>query len=521
MARWAIRDRRDRVLEPSCGEAAFLVSAARTLRELGARRVDGRRLTGIDIDAESVQRAERILRAEDGAGAEFSVQDFYQLAPAADYDAVIGNPPYIRYQSFSGTNRARALEAALAQGVSLSGLASSWAAFVVHAAAFLRPSGRLALVLPEELLSVNYAEPVRRFLKDRFGSVRILSFAERIFPEVEQNVVVLLAEGEGPAEGIQFVRANALDDVDQARRRRWDPPTEGGKWVLGTLDDEVSELLDRLRDQGLIVPLSQWGRIELGAVTGSNDFFALSADESKAQKLGERDLMPLLPTRSIFGLEPSFTQTRWQELRDEGAKCYLFQPTTPLSRAARQYIAGGEARGVHEAYKCRKRSHWWYVPGVRQPNLFLSYMSHVSPRVVANRANVAHLNTVHGVHLAAGRRMLGARQLPLAVLSTLTRLSAELVGRTYGGGVLKLEPSEAKELLVPSPESLEAADDTLRDARQAFMQESKRRAWERASELVDEILLDDVYDLHVNSKHLLQRALTLMQNRRGVKRKGE
>ena len=34
----------------------------------------------------------------------------------------------------------------------------------VHAALFLRPGGRMALVLPAELLSVNYAAAVRKFL---------------------------------------------------------------------------------------------------------------------------------------------------------------------------------------------------------------------------------------------------------------------------------------------------------------------------------------------------------------------
>ena len=49
--------------------------------------------------------------------------------------------------------RKRAQRAALEQGVRLSGLASSWAALVVHACAFLKPEGRLAMVLPAELLT--------------------------------------------------------------------------------------------------------------------------------------------------------------------------------------------------------------------------------------------------------------------------------------------------------------------------------------------------------------------------------
>ena len=40
--------------------------------------------------------------------------------------------------------------AALRQGVRLSGLSSSWASGLVHASGFLKPEGRLAMVLPAE-----------------------------------------------------------------------------------------------------------------------------------------------------------------------------------------------------------------------------------------------------------------------------------------------------------------------------------------------------------------------------------
>ena len=73
-----------------------------------------------------------------------------------------------------------ARRAALAQGVGLTALASSWAAFVVHAVSFLAVGGRMGLVLPAELLSVNYAAPVREFLLRRFERVRLVLFDERV-----------------------------------------------------------------------------------------------------------------------------------------------------------------------------------------------------------------------------------------------------------------------------------------------------------------------------------------------------
>ena len=122
-----------------------------------------------------------------------------------------------------------------------------------------------------------------------------------------------------------------------------------------------------------------------------------------------------------------------------------------LSTAAAAYIAAGEKAKVNDAYKCRVRSPWWKVPRVGVPDLLLTYMNHDTPRLVANEAGVTYLNSVHGVTLQPEHRKLGRDLLPIGVLNSLTLLGAELVGRSYGGGILKVEPKEADLLPVPVP----------------------------------------------------------------------
>jgi tRNA G10 N-methylase Trm11 len=163
VAEWSVRKAADRVLEPSCGEAGFLVEAGRKLESLGVPPLLlGDQLCGVEIHEASAGEAAAVLKAA-GLHANIHIGDFFEHRPAELFDALIGNPPYVRYQQHVGDARAKSLEAALAQGVRLSGLASSWAAFVVHAASFLKPDGRLGLVLPAELLTVKYAAEVRRY----------------------------------------------------------------------------------------------------------------------------------------------------------------------------------------------------------------------------------------------------------------------------------------------------------------------------------------------------------------------
>lgn len=113
VANWAIRGKDDTVLEPSCGEAAFLLAAGHRLRSLGSTAPD---LSGAELHASSARRARRHLAAHD-LHAHITTGDFFAVDPRPRYGAVVGNPPYVRYQDFSGTSRAASQRAALRAGV--------------------------------------------------------------------------------------------------------------------------------------------------------------------------------------------------------------------------------------------------------------------------------------------------------------------------------------------------------------------------------------------------------------------
>ena len=95
------------------------------------------------------------------------------------------------------------------------------------------------------------------------------------------------------------------------------------------------------------------------------------------------------------------------------------------------------------------RDPWWRVPLGTVPDLILTYMNGDTPRLAANLAGVHHLNSVHGLYLRPELRKL-AVPLAVASLNSATLLGAELVGRAYGGGILKLEPGEALKLPLPT-----------------------------------------------------------------------
>ena len=490
---WAIRSGSDLVLEPSCGEASFLLAAGNRLRVLGANQLFwSHQLHGIEIHRDSADAARSVL-ATASLDADIQVSDFFACEPETEYDVVVGNPPYVRYQNFSGHARARSLEAALAQGVRLTGLASSWAAFVIHASRFLKPSGRLGLVLPAELLSVNYAAEVRRFLLNRFSNVRLVMFENRVFPGVLEEVVLLLAEGSGGAKCFEVYQARGLEGLASIDATSWieHHPEQNEKWTPALLSPASHSAYRTLSVSEGFSPLLDWGETYLGAVTGNNRYFSLSRSDAAELRLPEGDVIRISPpgSRHLRGLR--FTRDAWEALARDDARCLLFYPRDKLRAAAGRYVSQGEAEKVHKAYKCAVRSPWWKVPLVSVPNLFLTYMNHDRPRLIANDAGVHIVNSLYGVGLRYGKRVLGRDLLPIACLNSVTLLGAEVVGRAYGGGLLKLEPREADKLPVPSEQLLRKIGDDLRNLRPQLSVALRQNDLSRAVEMVDRVLLTD------------------------------
>ncbi|MET0450776.1 MAG: N-6 DNA methylase [Mycobacterium sp.] len=456
VTQWAVRSAGERVLEPSAGDAAFLVAASRRLSALGAQASPV--LDGVEIHAASARTARQRVR-DAGGTPRIRTADFFAVEPDASYTAVIGNPPFIRYQDFRGEPRSQSRRAALKAGVTLSGLASSWAAFTVHAALFLQDGGRLGLVLPAELLSVNYAAAVRRFLFERFRTIELVMFDERVFPEAEADVVLLLADGfnQGPSEHAVIHRAtNAASLTSELAQRRWAPVDPAEKWVSGLVGSEPVEALRGVTEAGWFTTLDLWGDTTLGIVTGNNGFFALSAERVAELGLLASDLVPLSPPGSAHLRGLSLSRALLDRLEGDGKAVHLFRPSAEPSAAALRYVAAGRAAGVHLAYKCRVRTPWYLVPLLKPADLLLTCMNADTPRLVANPVRAHHLNSVHGVYLNDAVGPAGRALLPLAALNSVTVLHAEMVGRSYGGGILKIEPREADRWFVPSPGLVEA-----------------------------------------------------------------
>ncbi len=526
---WAIRSPKDRVLEPSCGAGAFLEAAAKRFVELGAGSAAiAQQLIGVEIISDEADLArERLFGVlKQRAVGMVSTSDFFSwwqtMKPSA-FDAVIGNPPFIRYQTFPEPHRSLAMALMVEQGLSPNRLTNIWVPFVVAAVASLRPGGRLALVLPAELLQVTYASQLRSFLTDRFERIDVVACNELFFDKAQQEVVLLLADGAlASASGDNLCRVTMTESstVSEITSRspaivlaNAQPKTirhDNEKWLKYFLNEREITFMRALRESGITTNLSTHASVDVGVVTGKNEFFVLTS--AQVEEFGLEGFTSPLVSRSAHLKGARVGKADWNAMSAAGDRVHLLHfkrsDAKPKAEFAK-YIQFGESNDFHKGYKCSIREPWYAVPSVWTPDGFLFRQIYDFPRVVLNQAEATSTDTIH--------RLTCKNQKPECVIANtytwLTAASAEIEGRSYGGGVLELEPTESERLLMPA---------TLNGAMPLTECDKLMRAG-RLDEVLEEnarIVLRGHMGLSEQDCHILRDIWIKMRNRRSARKKG-
>jgi len=447
LSEWAVRDPGSRVLEPSAGNGAFV--------EALAHRLSRGHLDAIELyETEASKIRERAPSAANViTGDAFG---WYAASRDGIYDAVVGNPPFIRYQTFPEAHRLAGFALMHTEGLRPNRLTNAWVPFVVLATRALKPGGRLAMVLPAELLQVTYAGQLREYLARSYSELAVITFRRLVFDGIQQETVLLLGvrSDAQTAAAMSFIQLDSPDDlktntVAEAERVQADLDHGREKWTQYYLSAQELGLMRELERADTLTTLGDLADVDVGIVTGRNEFFVLRP--SQADALGLREFCLPLVGRSaqIPGLV--LTEEEWQALFDADGRCLLLQlgrtNREDLTPGALTYVESGEAAGYHAGYKCRIRMpEWWYVPSTRVPDAFLLRQIHDGPRIILNEAGATCTDTIHRVRVKEG---VDVGWLAAASMNSVTFAFSEIRGRSYGGGVLELEPNEADALPFP------------------------------------------------------------------------
>jgi len=463
LGRWAIQASVAEVLEPSCGDGIVLQAAAEALIERGAGAQEvADCLHGVEFDRQEAQKAVDRLRVLDVPSVPDQIHtgDFFtycksQLANKRQFDAVIGNPPFIRYQNFPEDQRVTAFGLMARVGLKPNRLTNSWVPFLVASSLLLKPHGRLAMVIPAELLQVNYAAQLRRFLSEYYSNITLITFKKLVFEGIQQEIVLLLGERNGDEHtGIRTIELDGVADLAAYEHTEFSTDNlkpmyhSTEKWTQYFLDQPEIELLRTLRYHPNLTTAGDVIDVDVGIVTGLNEFFVLTEQQIKQHSL-EAHTQPIVG-RSGHIQGVIFAESDWANNVEKQLPAFLLAfpdlPFDRLPKPVQDYVASGEQRQFHTGYKCRIRNRWYILPSIWAPDAFMLRQIHHYPRIIVNQAQATSTDTIHRVRLRNGTKV---EVIALGFLNSLTFAFSEVIGRSYGGGVLELEPNEAELLPLP------------------------------------------------------------------------
>ena len=432
---WAAQRGTDRLLDPACGDGRFLVAHANSV--------------GVEQDPDACAAVHARV-----AGSLIHQGDFFLWAAETHerFDCAAGNPPFIRYQRFSGPVRESALNLCARHGASFSSLSSSWAPFLVATATLLKPGGRMAFVVPAEIGHAPYAAPVLDYMTRHFGHVQVVAIRDRLFAQLSEDCWLLYAAAYGgqtdtirftPLEHFEFSAHPPRSGVDVpvAEWKRWNR-----RLRAFLLPGDARELYMIAAESRRTLRLGDVARVSIGYVTGANDFFHLRPSQAERHSIPPHLLHPAVRNgKCLAGGRIDRARVQSWLAADDAVLLLRLGSTGQLPALVCHYLdseAGRQARGT---YKCRNRDPWYAVPDVTVPDGFLSYMSGNGPSVVSNAAGCVCTNSVLAVHLTGGMTM---SHLIKMWAEPITAVSCEIEGHPLGGGMLKTEPREAARIVL-------------------------------------------------------------------------
>ena len=240
--RWGINGSTDfDILEPSCVDGVFL-------EQLKGLKSKYKSITAIEFDEIEAQKAEKIVLKNK----QIINDDFHTYCnnTLQRFDLVVGNPPYIRYQFFDRKQQVEAGDIFIRAGLTYSKLTNAWVSFVVGSSLLLKDKGgKIGFVLPAEILQVSFALQLRKFIAQFYNKINIISFEKLVFPDIQQEVVLLLCEKNGSKEHniehIELKDASELKTLDTAKLKSPQKKIDfkSNKWTFYFLEQEEIDFL--------------------------------------------------------------------------------------------------------------------------------------------------------------------------------------------------------------------------------------------------------------------------------------
>lgn len=456
LVKWAIQSHNEQVFEPSFGGCGFLQAAKERIELLGAKD-PASQLFGCDIDPYAFEILNKVFESNYLKG-NFLNRDFLNTVPSdftiTKVNVIIGNPPYVPWHNMLPNQRQYAMSLSNEYSNDLSRKAGLWAYFLLHSLSFLKEDGRMAWILPGSFLHAEYANTIRNILSRKFKRSIAILLTQRLFISegTEESSVILLCQGYKSNSSSVMNLASCKDTNSlEVLIRNWSNHKPTGKpWIKKATEvlapTSAKSVFQFVKERNSHFLLGELIKIRIGLVTGDNSFFVINKEKAESHGMDIEFLKPILGRfNQVRGLKVSTTDIT--SLIKNNSKCLLVSASdNHISEDIARYLEKYPKSDIPGNRTFNKRNNWHEIDDNNIPDGFISCVRTLGPILTINEAKVNCTNTMYRFWFIKKMPLKIQKQIGITLQSSFSIFSAELEGRSFGTGSLKLEPSDCLRL---------------------------------------------------------------------------
>lgn len=166
-----------KVNDPACGDGALLNALS---KELNLNKIESFEVVGSDKDFKYLEEAKHLIcSAFPNIPTRFEEKDFVEervnslFGNGAEFDIIIGNPPYVRTQTL-GNDKSQSL----LKLYGLSGRVDLYYPFLINMTDSLLEGGVIGVITSNRYLTTKSGESIRSFLLDHYDILEIIDLGD-------------------------------------------------------------------------------------------------------------------------------------------------------------------------------------------------------------------------------------------------------------------------------------------------------------------------------------------------------
>lgn len=382
-------------------------------------------------------------------------EDFLNFELKVKYDAIIANPPYIRFQKRE-IDEDIFIKFEKEVGRKISKLSNIYVLFVIQIIKYLKDNSRAAIIIPNEWMNANFGETLKYYLKKTkvLSKIIYISHESLVFDKgnLSTSCILLMEKNENKNEKkIEFIYVKNFkeffkSDPNSIPKRNkfwinfnydWDYILNIKKWDSLFFNNKI-----QIKDQILIKHL---GKSKRGIATGSNNFFLRNNEFINSKSLDFKNFKPCISKASYVD-GTIFNENDLKKLKLENKNIFLFDPIN-IKINEKNLISDGERLGINKLYLPSHRKVWYNQEHRNSSRIWVPVFSRERVKFIFNETSCICLTCFHTLDV----ELNNDRKKALVGLLNLDDLQENILSqkRVYGGGLIKLEPKDILDIQIP------------------------------------------------------------------------